>query len=56
MPETVRYRCRNCGERFEKEVLTEDEKRAAIREGRPLSNIRCPNPDCDREDVRRGWD
>ena len=35
MPERIRFRCNNCGHRFEAEVLDEDERRQARRENRP---------------------
>ena len=54
MTELVRFRCKNCGHRFEEEILDVDEKREAQREGRPTSDVRCP--ECERYDVRRGWD
>jgi DNA-directed RNA polymerase subunit RPC12/RpoP len=56
MSEMKRYRCNNCGHRFEVEVLSMDERREAEREGRPLSAIRCPQPNCGRTDVRPGWE
>jgi DNA-directed RNA polymerase subunit RPC12/RpoP len=54
MSDTVRFRCNNCGRRFEAEVLTEDEKRKAAQERRPTSAVQCP--DCNRTDIRRGWE
>ncbi len=54
MTEFVRFRCNNCGHRFEKEVLDEDEQREARRDNRPTSALRCPK--CRRADVRRGWE
>jgi hypothetical protein len=54
MSDRVRFRCNNCGCRFEAQVLTEDEKRKAIQDGQPTFSIRCP--DCHRTDIRRGWD
>lgn len=54
MPERKRYRCLNCGNRFEEEVLSPEERRIAEREHRPLSSISCP--DCHRQDLRAGWD
>lgn len=54
MSETVRFRCNNCGHRFEVEVLTEAEKLKAARDRRPTSAVQCP--DCNRIDVRRGWE
>lgn len=54
MSDMKRYRCQNCGHKFEVEVLTPDERRQAEREGQPLSGIHCP--ECHRTDVRPGWD
>lgn len=54
MSETIRYRCNNCGERFEAEILSADEKREYERENRPYSAVRCPS--CYRYDLRKGWD
>lgn len=54
MPKVVRYRCQNCGKRFEIEVLTKEETEEAKRQNRPLSPIHCP--DCHRTDVRDGWE
>jgi rubredoxin len=54
MTERARFRCNNCGHRFDAEVLTLDEKREYERERRPSSPIRCPV--CQRTDIRRGWD
>lgn len=54
MPEYVRFRCNNCGHRFEKEVLIEEERRKARFENRPTSPVHCP--ECNRTDIRRGWE
>ncbi|EAB6717938.1 zinc ribbon domain-containing protein [Salmonella enterica subsp. enterica serovar Newport] len=54
MTETVRFRCNNCGERFEKDILTKSEEREYDQEKRPYSPVRCPK--CRRGDVRRGWE
>ncbi|WP_339754906.1 hypothetical protein [uncultured Marinobacter sp.] len=54
MPERVRFRCNNCGHRFETEVLNEDERREARRQNRSTSSLHCPK--CHRIDYRRGWD
>lgn len=54
MTERVRYRCRNCGHRFEAEVLDERERREARSREIPTSPIQCP--ECHRTDVRRGWE
>jgi len=56
MSELKRYRCLNCGHRFEVEVLTREERLEADREGTPLGPIRCPRPECRRTDVRLGWE
>jgi transposase-like protein len=49
MPKTVRYHCRNCGNDFDIEVLTQEERRRADEEGRPVYKIGCPR--CKRTDV-----
>lgn len=54
MPVQSRYRCKNCGHRFEVSILTDDERREAERERRPLYAIGCPM--CRRQDVRPGWE
>jgi DNA-directed RNA polymerase subunit RPC12/RpoP len=54
MADKVRFRCLNCGNRFEVEVLTEDEKREARRRNQPTREVRCPH--CNRADIRRGWE
>lgn len=54
MGEQRRYRCLNCGHRFEVLVLTNDEREEAQRERRPLSAITCP--ECHRSDYRPGWE
>jgi len=48
-----RYRCRNCGERFETKVLTAEEVREMRRRGEPTSNVHCPA--CHRTDLADGW-
>lgn len=53
MSENVRYRCLNCGHRFEVEVLSEKERDEAVRKALPTSPIRCPK--CHRRDLDRGW-
>ena len=53
MTQKRRYRCRNCGNRFELEILTEEEKREAQRKLQPVYPIACPN--CKRRDVCEGW-
>lgn len=54
MTDTVRFRCQNCGHRFETEVLDEHERREARRLDRPTSPVHCPI--CHRADIRRGWE
>lgn len=54
MSERRRYRCLSCGHRFEADVLTSEEKREAQRQDRRLYPLGCP--DCQRTDVRLGWD
>ena len=54
MSNMVRYRCNNCGHRFEIEVLNEREVEKAKRENRPLQRISCPK--CGRTDYREGWE
>ena len=54
MPGTKRYRCLNCGHRFEAEVLTAAEDEEYERENRPRSQLRCPA--CRRSDWREGWE
>lgn len=54
MPEKRRYRCQNCGRRFETEVLTPEERRQAELDRVLLSNVACP--DCHRTAVRPGWE
>lgn len=53
MSEKKRYRCQNCGERFEIEVLNENEKREAQKKNVPVYPIACPK--CHRREVREGW-
>lgn len=47
----TRFRCLNCGERFEIEELTPDEVREARHRGRPISNACCPS--CRRNALER---
>lgn len=54
MPERRPFRCNNCGHRFETEVLSEAESREAAQANRPTSAVHCP--ECNRTDVRRGWE
>lgn len=50
---SVRFRCLNCGHRFEEQVLDEDERREAKRKDEPVSRVQCP--ECRRTDISRGW-
>jgi len=54
MTKLVRYRCKNCGKRFEIEILEEHEVRQRQRDNQPIFKIKCP--DCSRTDVRKGWE
>jgi transposase-like protein len=54
MPEHVRFRCNNCGHRFEAKVLTERERKEARDERLPTNAVHCPA--CKRNDIRRGWE
>ena len=54
MPESVRFRCNNCGHRFEVEVLSQAEQQEAHKANRPTQTVQCPK--CNRTDVRRGWE
>lgn len=54
MASRKRFRCKNCGERFEVEVLTEEEVRERARRNEGTSPVCCPK--CFRIDVRGGWD
>lgn len=49
----LRYRCLNCGERFEATVLTAEEVREAQRRGERLGAVHCPR--CNRTDIEKGW-
>jgi DNA-directed RNA polymerase subunit RPC12/RpoP len=53
MPVLTRYRCLNCGERFEIEVFTPEEIREVQRQRRPVARVACPK--CHRTDLDRGW-
>ena len=54
MTDMIRFRCNNCGHRFETEVLNERERLEARRHNQPTSAVRCP--ECKRTDIRRGWE
>lgn len=54
MPIKMKYRCNNCGERFEIDILTEDEKREFERQRLNYTPISCPK--CHRRDYREGWE
>jgi transposase-like protein len=53
MTQKQRYRCLNCGEKFEIEVLTDSERRDAKKRNIPVYAIACPK--CRRTDVSKGW-
>jgi DNA-directed RNA polymerase subunit RPC12/RpoP len=42
MTEIVKFKCNDCGHRFEQQILTEREKREAQRDRRPTMAIQCP--------------
>jgi len=52
MPDRARFRCNNCGHRFETAVLGKDEQREARRVNRPTMAVHCPA--CHRTDIRKG--
>lgn len=54
MPESVRFRCNNCGHRFEAQALTRYEREEARRQNERTSAVHCPK--CHRTDLRRGWE
>lgn len=54
MADMVRFRCNNCGHKFEDEVLDQYEAREARRNNQRTSPIHCPK--CNRTDLRRGWE
>ena len=49
-----RYRCLNCGNRFEMKVFTDDELREAKRRNQPVYPIHCP--EFGRNAIQEGWD
>lgn len=53
MTEGKRFRCLNCGHRFEMNVLSEEERKEAKRKDEPFYPVACPS--CRRTDVRGGW-
>jgi hypothetical protein len=53
MTERAKFRYLNCGEKFEEDVLTADERRQYERERRRGSPVHCPA--CNRTDLRRAW-
>lgn len=55
---TKRYRCLNCGKKWEKNILTADEVREAQRKGQPVYPVPSPLhcPECGRNTVQEGWD
>jgi len=54
MSMTKRYRCNNCGCRFENEWYPPEEVTDAKRRGVRFGQLHCP--ECNRTDVREGWD
>ncbi len=54
MPEVRKFRCNNCGHRFDHRAATEDEREEARRQDRQLVSIHCPK--CKRTDIRQGWE
>ena len=54
MPEKKKFRCNNCGFRFEEEVFTPDEIKELRRSGKRGGTLHCP--DCKRTDYRDGWE
>lgn len=54
MPFLTRYRCTNCGHRFEIDILSPEERREAQRRNQPTFPISCP--ECRRQAVRKGWE
>lgn len=53
MPILAQFRCLNCGQRFETQILERGEKQDYERENRPTSPVHCPK--CNRTDVETGW-
>jgi DNA-directed RNA polymerase subunit RPC12/RpoP len=51
MTETVTYRCKHCGNRFEAQVLTQREQREAKHDRRPVYAVHCPQ--CGSRDIQR---
>jgi DNA-directed RNA polymerase subunit RPC12/RpoP len=54
MSNSIKYRCLNCGDRFEAETLSQEERRDFDRKNRLYGPVRCPK--CSRSDVRCGWE
>lgn len=54
MSEIKKFRCNNCGHRFEEEVLNSKERHEAILEDVVFTKIHCPK--CNRLDIRSGWE
>ena len=54
MTDVVRFRCNNCGYRFEAEVLSERERLEMRQRNQPMSPVYCPQ--CKRTDIHRGWE
>ena len=51
MTERVVYRCKQCGHRFETQVLSERENREAQKESRPVFAVLCPR--CESQNIVR---
>ena len=54
MPTMKRFRCNNCGHRFENEWYSPNEREQARKEGIRFGSLHCP--ECNRTDIRDGWD
>ena len=54
MPTMKRFRCNNCGYRFENKWYPLEERPQAEREGVRFSRLHCP--ECNRTDIRDGWE
>lgn len=51
MTEKARYQCKNCGQQFEVQILTERERQEANRENRPVVGVQCPK--CRNQNLQR---
>jgi transposase-like protein len=54
VPIIKRYRCKNCGYRFENDWYPPDERPQAQRQGIRFGKLHCP--ECNRTDIREGWE